>query len=110
MLKTCGKQARLHLSSGFGSIARAGTSSAPVAPRGPSGLSGPRTAAMSQRGIVSDWLVWGKRKVREASYQRSHPMHNFSTSTIFVQRTPRTQNFTRIWWKFSCATLQIALF
>ncbi len=53
--------------------------------RGPSGIGGPRTAAMSQRGIVSDWSVGGKRKIGEGLHRRSHPMHSFSTSTNLVQ-------------------------
>src|SRR5260370_36262180 len=53
--------------------------------RGPSGIVGPRTAVMSQRGIVSDWSAGGKRKIGEDLHQLSHPMHSFSTSIILVQ-------------------------
>src|SRR6266436_5436240 len=49
-------------------------------PRGPSGIVCPRTAAMRQRGIVSDWHVGSKRKVREGIHRCSHLMHSFSTS------------------------------
>jgi len=40
---------------------------------------------MSQRGIVSDWGVGGKRKIGEGLHRRSHLMHSFSTSTKMVQ-------------------------
>src|SRR5437016_6061964 len=53
--------------------------------RGPSGIVGPRTAAMSQRGIVPDWGVGGKRKIGVGIHRRSHFMHSFSTSTSLVQ-------------------------
>jgi hypothetical protein len=45
---------------------------------------GPRTAALRQRGIVSDWLVEGKRKMCEGMHRRSQTLHNFSTSTKVV--------------------------
>jgi hypothetical protein len=86
VVKKLWKEAHSHLSSGFGVYARAGTSYiAPVAPRGPFGLAGPRTVAMRQRGIVADWHEWSKRKMYEGLHHRSHTMHNFSTSTMFVQ-------------------------
>jgi hypothetical protein len=40
---------------------------------------------MSQRGIVPDWGVGGKRKIGEGIHGRSHSMHSFSTSTSLVQ-------------------------
>jgi hypothetical protein len=40
---------------------------------------------MRQRGIVSDWLVEGKRKVCEGLQRRAHTLHNLSTSTEMVQ-------------------------
>jgi hypothetical protein len=40
---------------------------------------------MRQRGIVADWHEWSKRKMYEGLHHRSHTMHTFSTSTIFVQ-------------------------
>ena len=46
---------------------------------------GPFTAALRQRGIVSDWRFMGKRKVYEGNEALAHSMHNFSTSTEFVQ-------------------------
>ena len=52
---------------------------------GPSGIAGPCTAAMRQRGIVSDWRVGSKRKVCEEMHRRSHTMHSFSTCALFVQ-------------------------
>jgi hypothetical protein len=55
--------------------------------RGPSGIAGPRTAAMRQRGIVADSCARGKRKVYESIHRLSHGMHSFSTSTILVQRS-----------------------
>jgi hypothetical protein len=86
VVKKLWKEAYSRLSSGFGVYARAGTSCiAPVAPRGPFGLAGPRTAAMRQRGIVADWHEWSKRKMYEGLHHRSHTMHNFSTSTKLVQ-------------------------
>src|SRR5258707_15726640 len=62
------------------------SSFAPVAP--PAArleLSAKVTAAMSQRGIVSDWSAGGKRKIGEDIHRLSHPMHSFSTSIILVQ-------------------------
>jgi len=50
-------------SSGFGILARAGTPYFALSlARRPSGIVGPRTAAMSQRGIVSDWRVGASEK------------------------------------------------
>jgi hypothetical protein len=86
VVKKLWKEAHSRLSSGFGVHARAGTSCiALVAPRGPFGLADPGTAAMRQRGIVADWHEWSKRKMYEGLHHRSHTMHNFSTSTMFVQ-------------------------
>src|SRR6266566_1943549 len=62
------------------------SSFAPVAP--PAArleLSAKVTAAMSQRGIVSDWSAGGKRKIGEDIHRLSHPMHSFSTSTILCK-------------------------
>ena len=77
----------MRLSTGFGILARAGTLQfAPVAP--PAArleLSAKVTAAMSQRGIVSDWSAGGKRKIGEDIHRLSHPMHSFSTSTILCK-------------------------
>jgi hypothetical protein len=47
---------------------------------------GPGTAAMRQRGIVSDSFGWGKRKMCEGIHRRSHLIHNISTSTKIVQK------------------------
>src|SRR5216117_2269014 len=73
----------VRVSTGFGILARAGTLRyAPVAPRAAHlELVGPRTAAMSHRGIVSDWSARSKRKIGEDIHPLSHPMHSFSTST-----------------------------
>jgi len=43
------------------------------------------TAALRQRGIVSDWRFMGKRKVYEGHSALAHRIHSFSTSTEFVQ-------------------------
>jgi hypothetical protein len=55
---------------------------------------------MSQRGIVSDWRVRGKRKIGEGLHQLSHAMHSFSTSTIFVQSRGMTPDFAAFMNKF----------
>ncbi len=65
---------------------------------------GPRTAAVRQRGIVSDWLVEGKRKVCESMHRRSHSLHNFSTSTKTVQRLASMSAMTRFCWRNSQLT------
>jgi len=85
LFNNCGKQVRSRLYRLRDSCPRR---NAPICPcrsaRGPSGIVGPRTAAMSQRGIVSDWSVRSKRKIGEDIHRLSHPMHSFSTSANFV--------------------------
>src|SRR6266436_2923984 len=68
----------------------------PLSARGPSGNVGPRTAAMRQRGIVSDWRVRGKRKVCEGMHRGAHTIHSFSTSTNFVQSCKESRFFPLI--------------
>jgi len=97
MCISCGKQDHFHFFSGFGKSARAGTFASPLSSRAARlRITGPRIAAMRQRGIVADWGAWGKRKVCEGMHRRSHLMHSFSTSTKIVQLRSRTRIFAPI--------------
>jgi len=47
--------------------------------------------------ILAHCLRWSKRKVCEARYQRSHAIHNFSTSAENVQVSKKCSQNKGIW-------------
>jgi len=85
---SCGKQSLDDLSLAFGLPRVQFLPLAPDARRAVlPDVVGPLTAAIRQRGIVSDWRFVSKRKVCEGLTGHAHCMHNFSTSPKIVQLT-----------------------
>jgi hypothetical protein len=69
---------------------------APVVPRSPIRFAGPRSTASKLDGILAHCLRLSKQKVCGHQYQRSHRIHNFSTSKENVQVTKKCNENTEI--------------